>query len=328
MSRLSDSRSLQRISCRGFADLWCGPCPDDAATRPASDSVAQLRAGKAAGTWRLSYSAKVELGVAGHCDTTARISDYFNAEQAKFGVGPATNFTFEADLKPGSYYLDVVPADTTNRDYFPSIRHPIFIDKLGQFYLPRSSFTTPGVFELNAHMKGLVPKRGSIADEQAPLLKWDAVPGATHYQGSCMIDGPAIWFNTDEPQYVIGAGLAAGSACSFSIQAMNDQGKTLARGESAFYGHGTSAVTQKLTSLPPAMPPPGTIPLMPGPRPAHYRLGIIPFWGQAPKDLKKEPQFFAESGGTVENDALPGIEVKNVFSEVHRPWMPGFVPMT
>ena len=148
--------------------------------------------------------------------------------------------------------MEVEPLQTENADYWASAFTTIHIDKAGRLYQPRNAWTpTPGVFVLERRMKGVSPADLAIADARQPLLKWVAIPGATHYRGDFRGGDQMKWFDVDETQYRIGGGLSAGGWCAWRVWAVDTQSKTLVRGEGNFFGNGTDKAIMEKMARPP-----------------------------------------------------------------------------
>src|SRR5689334_8158343 len=111
-------KALQKLCVAGFTVCMClnaatlSAEPSGAslpATRPAGEPIAQLVAGKAAGTFHLVYQGKAQLAVAGQCELVASVRDALRRDIGRMKANDSNDFRFEADVPPGSYYLTISP---------------------------------------------------------------------------------------------------------------------------------------------------------------------------------------------------------------------------
>jgi ligand-binding sensor domain-containing protein len=285
-------------------------------TLPALEPIAQLAVGKSAGTFHLVYPVKVQFSDAGHCALVGSISDYADHEIASFPIGDRKDFTFETDLRPGTYEVSISPADRQNPDYWPSPSQRIHINKGGQLYQPHDWFSTSGIFVLDARMKGVSPADEAVAGADPPLLTWPAIAGAAHYRGEYMFDRGQKWFDVDEARYQIGGGIAAGASCWWTVKAVTDDGKVIARYEGYFGGNGTAPekiaqvkmARTKIAQTQPAIGPPDFARGI-----GRACLGIATSPGDVPKDPSQAIEYGAEGSRVIPSDAIPGIEVSAVM---------------
>jgi streptogramin lyase len=310
---VSRSSDVLHIFVLGFCLLvWPHIAISSPTTLPAVEPIAKCGPGKAAGTFHMVYRAQIKLLVPGSTASTVSVTDSIGNEVLVSSIGNATQLAIEADLVPGSYYVTVAPANTENSKYWPSGSHPFFIDKHGQLYLPNEVGITPDVFELEGRIDGISPARNAIASEASPLLKWNGVPGVSHYRGYCPSQTGLRWFDVEEPQYCIPEAVPPGQMCAWHLEARTDEGKTIAHADSAFYSLGTKEADTRPSRW--AM----TRPIAMKPQPApKYRLGIKldPFGIQVPADPAKGRDFSPDGSGELHegSDYLPGIEVKGIF---------------
>ena len=202
-------------------------------SQPAGQKLAQ---GKAPGTFHLVYRGSVRFTMEPQYPTVLSLDSNFTGAVAQTKVVDAKPFTLEADLPPGAYSVMSVPVGKS--DYWPANSGQLFIDKSGN--LTR----TLGLSDVVVHvrkMSGLSPSNLQVADADAPVLKWDAVPGAKVYRGDFgdfQAGGVSTPFEVKVPQYKLPK-LQPPRQCAWEVWAMADDGHTIASGFGSFYPHGT-----------------------------------------------------------------------------------------
>ena len=276
-------------------------------TRPTGEPIAKLQPGREPGTFHLVYHANAVLSAEGQYPLKVVISDLLHHEFTSAHIAGAGPFNVEQDLRPGTYRLTVLPVDPEKADYWPSDWQRLHIDKQGLLYRPRGWLSQSLDFALDLRIR-CTPDDLAIADARQPALKWPKVKGATHYRGNFMTDKQARdQFNVEETQYVIGGGISSGEWCYWSVMAQDASGKTLARGEGRFYGHGTDpALIAQVRAEAAACaidPPPG-----------QPYLGFQPIGTQVPKDPATPiPWSGSHMVMDFSSGFIPGIQVMEVL---------------
>lgn len=289
--------------------LICGSAgPMASAAAPSTNTPAvQLKPGRALGTFHFARQSRATFTMNGSCELIASFKDVWMDVAASIAVRDPHDFTIEADLRPGTYWISVAPRDANNADYWPSKSSlRIHIDKAGRLYVQDREPSDEADFLVVRRIRGLSPDRLAIAEQARPTLTWPAIPGAVSYQGNLMADGRFDPIHVMQPKFPISRDLPADKLCAWNIIAWGRNRKILAEGRGFFFGKGTKAAVvdearaEHKSSI--TQPPPGG---------SYLGIRVAPGWVNK-NPTKLPPDGIFPIPRDSDTDFIPGIEVGEV----------------
>ncbi len=185
----------------------------DATTAIANSQVVtrQLPAGKSPQTFTLSYTGRVSFTQEAAFPVTVSITDWKRQLIASITVKDSSPFTITHDLAPGSYHVDSNVSPENDSRYWSALGPEVFIDPQGHVSVQTSPDGVVLVHEKKIKVLAPPPPPAteSTVNESRPLLKWEALPGATSYK----VD----WLEEDAPQHVLHSSSGTTTATEFRV---------------------------------------------------------------------------------------------------------------
>jgi hypothetical protein len=148
----------------------------------------QLVPGKTPGTFAFSYSGLIEFSQEPAFPAIVSILDRNDSKKpnATLTVVNSKPFTISADLAPGSYWIGAAAAPDKQDTYWNSPLITTFISPTGL----RITNDPLGRMILLKKMSIVGPGNNVVVSETHPILKWQALEGATRYRVNWFVERP------------------------------------------------------------------------------------------------------------------------------------------